>query len=149
MSTSRNSDVIEKVRTLIMEDCRLATHEVTDEEVGISRGSANTILTEDLGTRRVTAKFVPKLLSPEQQQLRLEFALDMMDLDLAPADFILFPRIKTALKGRRFESFQAIQAAVTTSLNEVPVEAFEGAYRAWESRWKKCIDAHGQYFEEY
>jgi hypothetical protein len=27
--------------------------------------------------RRVAAKFVPKLLSPEQQQLRLEVAQDM------------------------------------------------------------------------
>jgi len=44
--------------------------------------------------------------------------------DLAPADFLLFPRIKTTLKGRRFD-------------------------RAWESRWKKCIDARGEYFEEY
>jgi hypothetical protein len=62
--------------------------------------------------------------------------------ELAPADFFLF-------KGRRFESIPAIQAAVTTALNEVPVEAFEGAYRAWESWWKKCVAAHGQYFEEY
>jgi hypothetical protein len=45
--------------------------------------------------------------------------------DLAPADFFLF-------KGRRFESIPAIQAAVTPALNEVPAEAFEGAYRAWE-----------------
>jgi hypothetical protein len=60
----------------------------------------------------------------------------------------LFPRIKTALKGRRFENIQAILVAVTTASNEVPIEAFEGAYRAWESWWKKC-DAHGQYFEEY
>jgi hypothetical protein len=58
-------------------------------------------------------------------------------------------RMKTALEGRRFESIPAIQAAVTTASNEVPVEAFEGAYRAWESRWKKCVAAHGQYFEEY
>jgi hypothetical protein len=69
--------------------------------------------------------------------------------DLAPADFFLFPRIKTALKGRHFESIPAIQAAVTTALNEVPVEDFEGAYQAWESRWKKCVAAQGQYFEEY
>jgi hypothetical protein len=33
----------------------------------ISRGSANMILTEDLGMRRLVAKFVPKLLSPEHQ----------------------------------------------------------------------------------
>jgi hypothetical protein len=39
--------------------------------------------------------------------------------------------IKPALKGCRFESIPAILTAVTTALNEVPVEAFEGAYRAW------------------
>jgi hypothetical protein len=38
---------------------------------------------------------------------------------------------------------------VTTALKEVPVEAFERAYRAWESQWKKCVDARGEYFEEY
>ena len=42
----------------------------------------------------------------------------------------LFPRIKTTLKGRRFDSIDAIQAAVTTALKKVPVEAFERAYRA-------------------
>ncbi|PNF40629.1 hypothetical protein B7P43_G05903 [Cryptotermes secundus] len=57
LSMSRNAYVIEKVR-VIMEDRRLAIREVADE-VGISRGSANTILTEDLGMRRVAAKFCP------------------------------------------------------------------------------------------
>ena len=69
--------------------------------------------------------------------------------DLAPADFFLFPRIKTALKGHHFDVIEAIQAAVATSLNEVPVEAFQGAYRAWENRWKKCVDARGEYFEYF
>jgi len=69
--------------------------------------------------------------------------------DLSPADFFLFPRIKTALKGHHLDNIEAIQAAVTTALSEVPVEVFKGAYWTWESRWKKCIDAHGQYFENY
>jgi hypothetical protein len=38
---------------------------------------------------------------------------------------------------------------VTTALKEVPVEAFERAYRAWECQGKKCVDAGGEYFEEY
>ncbi|PNF22736.1 hypothetical protein B7P43_G06662 [Cryptotermes secundus] len=61
-----------------MEDRRLAIHEVADE-VGISRCSTNTILTEDLGMRRVAAKFVPKLLSPEQQQLCFEVTQVMLE----------------------------------------------------------------------
>jgi hypothetical protein len=38
---------------------------------------------------------------------------------------------------------------VTTALKEVRVEAFERAYRAWESGWKKWVNARGEYFEEY
>jgi hypothetical protein len=47
-STSQNTDVIDKVRTSIMEGRRLTIQELVDE-VGISKGSANMILTEDLG----------------------------------------------------------------------------------------------------
>jgi hypothetical protein len=56
-----------------MEDRRLTVQEIADG-VGISRDSANTILTKDFGMRRAVEKFVPKLLSPVQQQLRLEVA---------------------------------------------------------------------------
>lgn len=69
--------------------------------------------------------------------------------DLTLADFFLSPRIKTALKGTRFGTIQAIQTAVTNALNEVPVDAFQDAYRAWKSRWQKCVDAQGVYFEEF
>ena len=69
--------------------------------------------------------------------------------DLAPADFFLFPRIKTALKGTRFGTTEAIQTAVTKALNEAPVYAFHDAYHAWKSRWQKCVDAQGEYFEEF
>ncbi|PNF43069.1 hypothetical protein B7P43_G02712 [Cryptotermes secundus] len=108
----RNADVFEKVRTLIMEGRRLTMREV-HVSVGVSRGSANTVLTEDSGMRRMAAKFVPKLLPLEQQQLRLEVAQDMLECanrdpefpktapyspDMAPCDFWLFPRLKTPLK---------------------------------------------------
>jgi hypothetical protein len=67
---SQNAAVIDKAQTSILEDPRLAIREIVDE-TGLSRGSANMILTEDLGMRRGVEKFVPKLLLPEQQQLRL------------------------------------------------------------------------------
>ena len=67
-STSRNPHVIEKVSNLIMSDRRLTIREI-EEEVGISYGSVQAILTEDLGMRRVAAKFVPKLLSPDQRSV--------------------------------------------------------------------------------
>ena len=69
--------------------------------------------------------------------------------DMAPADYFLFPKIKFSMKGTRFASIEAIQTAVTRALQEIPVDAFQNAYRAWQSRWKKCIDAQGEYFEEF
>jgi hypothetical protein len=47
-----------------MEDHCLAIQEIADE-VWISRGSANTILTKDLGMRRVAEKSVANLLPPK------------------------------------------------------------------------------------
>jgi predicted DNA-binding protein YlxM (UPF0122 family) len=76
--TSRNANVIENVRSLILEDRRLTVQEIADE-VGMSIGSAHSIVTEDLHMCRVVEKFVPKLLSQEQQQLRLEVTWDMLE----------------------------------------------------------------------
>jgi hypothetical protein len=60
-STSRNANVIENAHSLILEDCLLTIREIADV-VGISTGSAHSVLTEDLHMCRVVAKFVPKLL---------------------------------------------------------------------------------------
>jgi hypothetical protein len=69
-STSRHANVIENVRSLILEDHRSTIREIADE-VGISTGSAHSIVTENLHMCRVVAKFVPKLLSQERSALRL------------------------------------------------------------------------------
>ena len=49
------------------------------EEVGISRGSVHSILTEDLCMWRVWAKFIPKLLTEQQKELHMEIAQDMLN----------------------------------------------------------------------
>jgi DNA-directed RNA polymerase specialized sigma24 family protein len=48
-----------------LEDRRLTIREIADE-VGISTGSAHSVVTEYLHMYREVAKFVPKLLSQEQ-----------------------------------------------------------------------------------
>jgi len=85
-STSRNDNVINQVRTLVMQDRRITVRELADE-VGVSIGSVHTILTADLGLRRVSAKFVLKL-TMEQKQLRLEIAQDMLDCVESDSNFL-------------------------------------------------------------
>ena len=77
-STSRNPEMAEKVRALVMGNRRITIREI-ENELGIAYGSAQAILTEELCMRRVAAKFVPKLLTREQQDLRLDVAQDMLN----------------------------------------------------------------------
>ncbi|UYV82242.1 K02A2.6-like [Cordylochernes scorpioides] len=63
--------------------------------------------------------------------------------DLAPCDFFLFPRLKREMKGKHWETVENIQHHVTTFLRSIPVEEFQGAFQAWQTRFRKCIDAGG------
>ena len=55
---------------------------------------ANKILTEDLKMRRVASKFVPRLLSVDQKQQRLDFCLDLKKMPVTtPAFFQMSLRV--------------------------------------------------------
>jgi len=68
-STSRNEEMIAKVRTIFRNNRRLTVRETTDER-GISVGSCHAILTDDLHMKRLRAKFVPRLLTDDQREQR-------------------------------------------------------------------------------
>jgi len=74
--SSSMPEMIERVHQIIREDRRLAIDDVS-MLVGISHGTYHKILTEDLKMRRVTSKFMPRLLSVEQKQQRLDVCLDL------------------------------------------------------------------------
>lgn len=77
-STSRTDEIASTVGALVRTDRRLTVRELA-EEIGISIGSCHSILTETLGMRRVSAKFVPRLLTDEQQENRVQVAADLFD----------------------------------------------------------------------
>ena len=76
--TCENEEVIEKVCQIVMEDCRLTLRKIV-EEVEISRESVHSILTEDSFMRRVSAKFIRKLLTEQQKELHVEIAQGLLD----------------------------------------------------------------------
>jgi histone-lysine N-methyltransferase SETMAR len=47
--------------------------------VGVSYGSVQTILTSELNMQRVAAKFVPRLLTPEQKEHRVAVCQDLRE----------------------------------------------------------------------
>ena len=73
LSTSANDDHVGRVRAVIRRYCRITVREVA-EEVDISIGSCHQIFTEKLQMCRVSAKFVPRLLTDEQKENRVEIS---------------------------------------------------------------------------
>ena len=76
-SKSWNDNIIEQVQTAIMQDHRIRVREIWTE-LGVTIGLVHSILSKDLHMRRVSTKFVPKLLRMEQKQSRLDIAQDML-----------------------------------------------------------------------
>ena len=69
-STHLTEETVARVREIIRTDRHLTIREVA-EEIRIVFGTRQKILTEDLRMRRVTAKFVPRLLTAEQKDDRV------------------------------------------------------------------------------
>ena len=67
--------------------------------------------------------------------------------DLAPCDFWLFPKLKTTLKGRRFQSREDIMKKATEELQSIPGEEFMKCFEKWQKCWDKCVNHQGEYFE--
>ena len=80
-------DHIEKVRSVVRENRRLAVREVS-EGVGISKSSCHTVLTEKLKMHCVAAKFVPRLLTEEQKQNRITVSQELLDSSNTNENFL-------------------------------------------------------------
>ncbi|UYV78911.1 hypothetical protein LAZ67_17000241 [Cordylochernes scorpioides] len=77
-STSTTVEKINEVEKMILANRRITVREVA-ENLNISIGSCHSIFINDLGMRRVAAKFVPKLLNCDQKQHRMNIANEMLD----------------------------------------------------------------------
>ena len=86
-TTSRTEELINSLRDLINTNRRLTIREIA-EELGASYGTCQTIITEDLGMRRISAKFVPRLLTPDQKDTRLTLSQEMMDRTAADPTWV-------------------------------------------------------------
>lgn len=67
--------------------------------------------------------------------------------DMAPCDFFLFPKLKLPLRGKHFETIEAIKENSQKELKAIPKHAYENCYKDWKKRWHMCIASDGDYFE--
>ena len=57
----------------------------------------------------------------------------------------LFPKIKSALKGTRFESVDAVKAKATQLLNSITQDDLQHCFQQWKIRMQQCRDRGGDY----
>jgi hypothetical protein len=67
----RTEENMEKVQKLVRSD-RQSSVRMMAEELYFDRETVRKIFTEDLGMRKVSAKMVPRILSDDQKQRRLD-----------------------------------------------------------------------------
>jgi len=67
--------------------------------------------------------------------------------DLAPADFFLFPKLKSSLKGRRFQTVEEIEENLIRDLHDIPQNTIQDAFKKLKKRWVRCIKSGEECFE--
>lgn len=69
--------------------------------------------------------------------------------DLAPTTFHLFANLEKEFNTRSFSTDKAIIEAIGTYFENLDECSFMDGINQLEQRWRKCIEANGDYFEEF
>lgn len=74
----KTETLVSSVENYVLEDRRVSVRNIA-ESFSISYGTAQEILTGNLGMRRVCARWVPRLLLPEQKRVRVNLCQEYID----------------------------------------------------------------------
>ncbi|PNF22849.1 hypothetical protein B7P43_G17938 [Cryptotermes secundus] len=78
--TSRSDNMVERVEKVVLEDRRLSAENIASK-VGISVGSVHTILHEDLRMRKVSSRWVPRMLVDDHKAASMAIFQAMLTRD--------------------------------------------------------------------
>ncbi|KAG5307215.1 SETMR methyltransferase, partial [Acromyrmex insinuator] len=164
LSTSTTDENIDEVKKIVLGNRRITVREVA-EDLNISIGSCHSIFTNDLGMRRVAAKFVQNCsISTKNSIAEL--------LDSVRDDPNVLQRVITGdeswvygydvetkaqssqwklphepMKGRRYATIEEIKTVSKEELNKITKNDFLKCFEDWKKHWHKCIISDGDYFE--
>jgi len=79
--------MIANVRTIVRNNRRLTVREIADD-CGISMGSCDAVLTDDLHMKCVWAKFMPRMLTDDQREQRQTIACDLFERSCEDVQFL-------------------------------------------------------------
>ena len=123
-----------------------------EADLGIPKTTVSEILPQDLGMKGVEATVIQWLVLPEQKEQWAIVANDLIQITtnepgLVPCDFWLFPKLKSPLKGKRFQTTSEIQKNTMGQLMAIPTKDFADCFEQWKRCWEKHVRSQGAYFE--
>ncbi|KAJ8949360.1 hypothetical protein NQ318_012024 [Aromia moschata] len=138
-SKSKTDENIEKIDKSILADRRLNIRELAEIR-GIDKECVRQLLQESFNMPKVCAKMVPKLLTPEQNESRMNICADFLNnIDTDPGFLAT-----VTLKGTRFEHVEAVKTKATEVLNQLTEADFQHCFQQWKSRMEWCRDHQGE-----
>jgi len=78
LKTVTAPEIIDQIHELILEDCRISAKSIA-EQLGISRERVGSVIREDLDTRKLSAKWVPKCLNADQKRQRCQSSEQLLE----------------------------------------------------------------------
>ncbi|GFR81266.1 transposase [Elysia marginata] len=169
-----NEQIIASIKKDIDGDPHISVQELSDTN-GLSYGTVHTIITEHLRMKKNVLSQVKSAINEQRPKFSTSRTLLLHDNagphqarattkslrelgiqvlphpayspDLAPCDFWLFQILKDRLAGRKFARIQDLAKAVNSELRTILEEDYQGVFRKWHIRLKRCIESHGEYFE--
>ena len=86
--TVTTSEIIDKIKDIILEDRQISAKSIA-EQLSISRERVGSIIHEDLDTRKLSTKWVPKCLNADQKRQRCNSSEQIWELFRRdPNDFL-------------------------------------------------------------
>ncbi|GFO31745.1 histone-lysine N-methyltransferase SETMAR [Plakobranchus ocellatus] len=121
----------------------------------ILKSSVHEIVHDTLEYRKVSARWVPKMLTEDhklQRQWLQRYGWEILphpahSPDLAPFDFYLFGPLKRHLGGMAFETEDDLISELRNWFDNLDVDFFRVGINSLLSRSQKCIHLHGDYVE--
>jgi hypothetical protein len=63
--------------------------------------------------------------------------------DLASCDFFLFPKLRSTLKGKRFQDIAELQLNTARKLQAIPKHAYQTCIKKFKNLWNRCVQTGG------
>ena len=139
-----------KIHDLVLADRRLKVREIA-ETVGISKDRVGHILHEILGMRKLSARWVPRLLTPDNKRNRETTSQQCLTLfKRNPKEFLrrYVTVDETWIHWYTPETKEQSKQWTEAYFADLQKTFFSDGLKKLEHRWVKCIELKGDYVEK-